>query len=341
MLGLLLAASIVIEPVDVPTPPDPRELELVWRAPDRCPTRDDILRRLAALLPSDPTGDGVLHVEGDVTIDDSGARLQLVSTFRDATERREITATDCHALGEATAVLLAVALEPSTPERDAPPKPAEAQPKPRVAPAEAPKPTPTDDTILAPIDPGVPSTAPPRARANAIPSHFGLRIAGGLELGALPPPSAALQLAGLVLWRRARLEIHGAYLPPRERRDDDGRGARYQMVTAGARGCGRLFAGAVEFPICLGAEAGVVRARALGLSDTVVRGPWLAVLTSASVSRAWGPIAIWAGIEGLGRLVWTRFFVRETLVFRQFPISMRVLVGIELRASWKRGARGQ
>lgn len=342
---LALATSMLLQPVEVPTPPDPRELELVWRAPERCPTRDDILRRLRVLLPGEPNGDGLLHVEGDVTVDDDGARLQLVSTFRGTTERREITATDCRALGEATAVLLAVALEPSATARESPPKAEPVEPQP--------KPAPPDDTTVAPtdreastidlIEPVASTTITPPARDpwSPTPSHFGLRIAGGLELGAMPPPSAALQLAGLVLWRRARLEIHGAYLPPRTRRDAEGRGATYQMVTAGARGCGRLFVGAVEFPICLGADAGVVRARAVGLGDTVVRGPWFAVLTSAGVSRAWGPIAVWASVEGLGRVVWTRFFVGDVLVQRQFPISMRALVGIELRGSWKRRGRGQ
>ena len=63
MHGLLLSAALLlVEPVDVPTPPDPRELELVWRAPERCPTQDDILRRLDVLLPGAPNGDGVLHV---------------------------------------------------------------------------------------------------------------------------------------------------------------------------------------------------------------------------------------------------------------------------------------
>jgi hypothetical protein len=343
--GVLLAASLLVQPVEVPPPPDPRELELVWRAPQRCPTRDEILRRIDVLLPGAPNGDGLLHVEGDVTVDESGARLQLVTTFRGTTERREITAADCHALGEATAVLLAVALEPNAGELASPttPKPQAADPKP--------DPEPPDDTSVAPIEPApVGSTiAPPLPRdrstststSTASPSHFGLRIAGGLELGAMPPPSGALQLAGLVLWRRARLEIHGAYLPPRTRRDADGRGATYQMITAGARGCGRLFVSAVEFPICLGAEAGLVRGRAVGLGDTVVRGPWFAVLTSAGVSRAWGPIAIWASVEGLGRVVWTRFLVGGEPVHRPFPISMRALVGIELRASWKRGGRGQ
>src|SRR5690606_11855922 len=54
-----------------------------------------------------------LLVEGDVTIQDDGVALVLVSTFHGRSERRELTAPDCGELGEATAVLLAVALEPA------------------------------------------------------------------------------------------------------------------------------------------------------------------------------------------------------------------------------------
>lgn len=337
MHGLLLsAASLLAEPVELPTPPDPRELELVWRAPQRCPTKDDILRRLDVLLPGDPNGEGLLHVEGDVTVDESGARLQLVSTFRGTTERREITANDCASLGEATAVLLAVALEPSARGLESPPKPAPTPTEP--APTE---PTPDVDPIDAdPVAPTIaisdPEITTARRRPSAIPTHFGVRIAGGLELGAMPPPSGALQLAGLVLWRRARLEIHGAWLPPRT-----GIGATYQLGTAGVRGCGRLFVGDVEFPLCLGAEAGVLRARSKAADHAVARGPWCTVAASAGVSRAWGPVAIWAAVEGLGRIVSTRFFLGEDSARRPFPISMRALVGIELRASWKRRGRGQ
>ncbi|HWB76211.1 MAG TPA: hypothetical protein VG755_14675 [Nannocystaceae bacterium] len=332
---LLSAASLLAEPVDVPTPPDPRELELVWRAPERCPTQADILRRLDVLLPGDSNGEGVLHVECDVTVDPSGARLQLVSTFRGTTERREITADDCGALGEATAVLLAVALEPSARGPESPPKPAPTVTEPPIAEDPVEDPIAADPVApkIAPIAP-VTTTTPTRRAPLAIPSHFGLRIAGGLEVGGVPPPSGAVQLAGLVLWRRARLEIHAAYLPPRRRAE-----ARYQLVTAGARGCGRLFAREVEFPLCLGAEAGLMRGRADG--RPAVNGPWLGVLASAGVSRAWGPVAIWAAVEGLGSVLWTEFRVDGDLRFKPSAVSMRALFGIELRASWKRGGRGQ
>lgn len=346
--GLLALRLTVAPPTPIPLPPDPLELELVWRAPSGCPTQPDLERRLRELLPGDPTGDGVLHVEGDVTVDASGAHLTLASTFRGVTERREITSTSCDELGEATAVWLAVALEPSASARrtDAPPQPSPilVTPPPRdrteVAPPE-PDPTPSVDALAdPPRTTSTPAAASPVAstRRPRIPA-LGLRIAAGLELGALPPPAGAVQLAALLLWRRARLEVHGTYLAPRTRRDASGQGARLQLGAAGVRGCGRLFARTVEFPLCLGAEAGAVRARALGLGDTVTIGPWAAAIASAGVARAWGPVAVHFAVEGLGRLVGTRFLVGDVLASQQFPVSARALLGIELRPSWGPGAR--
>lgn len=343
LAGLLSLRLTLAAPPPIPLPPDPLELELVWRAPTGCPTQPDIERRLRELLPGEPTGDGILHVEGDVTIDAAGAHLSLASTFRGVTERREITSTHCAELGEATAVLLAVALEPDTNARQTAPKPAAAivEPPPR-APTDAPPPV-VDDLPIVPIaDPprsDAPLTPPPDpARRARIPA-LGLRIAAGLELGALPPPAGAVQLAALLLWQRARLELHGTYLAPRTRLDAAGQGARLQLAAAGIRGCGRVFARAVEFPLCLGAEAGAIRARALGLGDTVTTGPWAAAIASAGVARAWGPVAIHFAVEGLGRLVGTRFLVGEVVASRQFPVSARALLGVELRPSWGPGFR--
>lgn len=352
--GLLWSLRLTLAPpTPVPLPPDPLELELVWRAPADCPTQAELERRLRELLPGDPAGEGVLHVEGDVTIDAAGAHLSLASTFRGVTERRELTSTNCSELGEATAVWLAVALEPDASARPTAPKPAPTivSPPPRDPTDDTPRldPTPSLDPIADPprttspptsTRDSPPATSPAPIRRARIPA-LGLRIAAGLELGALPPPAGAVQLAALLLWRRARLEIHGTYLAPRTRRDASGQGARLQLGAAGVRGCGRLFAGAVEFPLCAGAEAGAIRARAVGLGDTVTTGPWAAAIASAGVARAWGPVAIHFAVEGLGRLVGTRFLVGEAVSSRQFPVSARALFGIELRPSWNRGVRGQ
>ena len=348
--------AAVAEPASVPPPPelpdDPLELELHWRAPPGCPSTEAIEARIRALLPGATGGDGVLVVEGDVTLDGRGARLALASTFRGRTERRELLARDCDELAEATAVLLAVALEPS--------REAELEhPAKERAPEEATIPPPPDPeaTTLATHDAPIatdlvptlesqhtttttPTKVPPRRRRRT-PFGWAVRIAAGIDAGGVPPPTAALQGAALLEWPRARLELHGAWLAPRTRRDAEGHGGTYQLGAAGLRGCGRLFWGAVELPLCLGAEAGTVRGRGATGSRRVEHGPWLGALASAGVARAWGPVGIWSAAEGLGRIIGSRFLVGEDVVQRQWPVSVRVLVGIEIRGSWIRPGRGQ
>jgi hypothetical protein len=327
----------------VPAPPDPLELELVWHAPADCPSAAEIEARIRALLPGDPAGEGVLAVQGAVTTTADGVALVLVSTFRGQTEHRELQARDCSELGEATAVLLAVALEPgraqeirsTTTIEPTPPT----IPSPRVGAIETPVAASEDapgPSIAARTD------AAPRRRPRArAPFGWALRLAGGIEAGAVPPPTGALQGAAVLEWPRARLEMHGVWLVPREKRDRQGRGATYQLGAAGLRGCGRLFVRAVEFPLCVGAEAGVVRARTRGLPDRVEHAPWIGALASVGVARAWGPIGIWSAAEAVGRVVGAEFKIGEDTALGQFPVTVRVLVGIEARGSWIRRARGQ
>jgi hypothetical protein len=337
---LSLAAFVLsVQPTIVPPPPvepmaDPLELELVWRAPPSCPDAEAIEARIRALLPGDPGGEGVLVVEGDVAITDEGAHLVLVSTFRGESERRELRAPDCAELGEATAVLLAVALEPARQEEIE-----------HAAAPNVPAPSLAADPISAeqqPVDAPTSSTRS-RSRASASrPVGWALRLAAGIDAGGVPPPTGAVQGAAILEWSRARLELHGVWLVPRTERDaTTGRGGTYQIGAAGLHGCGRLFAGPVEFPLCLGAEAGTVRGRSATGTQRVAFGPWVGALASVGVARAWRRVGIWSAAEALGRVVGSKFLVGQDVVERQWPVSLRVLVGIEIRGSWIRRGGGQ
>jgi hypothetical protein len=345
VLPLLVALA---QPV-VPAPPesqDPLELELVWHAPAECPSAAAIEARIRALLPGDPAGEGVLAVQGDVTTTPEGVLLVLVSTFRGQSEHRELRARDCAELGEATAVLIAVALEPA--RAQAIRESTGAKPAEPAAPADAPRTGAFETPIAGDLDATKTDVAResdaapvPRRRARG-PFGWALRLAGGLEAGAVPPPTGAVQAAAILEWPRARLEVHGVWLVPRTKLDGQGRGATYQLGAAGVRGCGRLFARAVEFPLCLGAEAGVVRARTQGLVPSKVEhGPWVGALASVGVARAWGPVGVWSAAEALGRVVGSEFKIGEVRALGQFPVSVRLLVGIEVRGSWIRRAGGQ
>ncbi len=330
------------QPPIVPPPPDPLELELEWIAPPGCPSAAEIEARLATLLPGDPAGEGVLAVRGVVTASPAGLDLVLVSTFRDQVERRELHAPDCRELGEATAVLLAVALEPGRAAEIAEHAPAVASDAPPAAITDGSATTsvaPTDANDDAAALRASPRTSP-RRRARR-PYGGAVRIAGGLDAGALPPLTGAVQLAFVLEWPRARMEVHGVWLTP-VFRELDGPGASFQLGAAGISGCGRLFVRAVEFPLCAGVEAGAVQARPDDLeTDAIQRSPWLGAIAGVGVARAWGPVGVWAAVQGVGRLVGAEFQLEGRTLLRQWPVSVRALLGIELRWSWKPGRRGQ
>lgn len=348
MLGstaLVLVLGLLELPTVVPVPPtDPLELELTWRAPAGCPSAAEIEQRIRALLPGDPNGAGVLQVDGEVVEVDGGVALSMRSTFAGHSERRTLRAPSCSELGEATAVLLAIALEPSrADELGAPPQP----PLPTTPPPEPLVERASDiDVASDPIpaaDPTAVSSVPderspmPSGRDRR-PTAAGFRLAGGVEAGAMPLPSGVLQGAALLLWPHARAELVGTWMPPRTRATQSPAGAGFQLGALGLQGCGQPTRGPVEIPLCLGLEGGATRARFDG--RTTVK-PWVAGLASVGVARAWGRIGLWGAAELVGTLVGYRFFDGAARLLRQFPVSGRLLVGIELRGTWKPRRGGQ
>lgn len=339
LLGALLEVPTVVPP---PPPTDPLELEFTWNAPPECPTAAEIEQRIRALLPGEPVGTGVLYVEGEVATVEGGVELGLRSRFAGHDDRRTLRAPSCAELGEATAVLLAIALEPGrADELVAPPEtPSERgdEEASDVAPAAAGNASTVEDpTAQAGRAASAVDVAPTSKRRSRRPSAGGLRIATGLEAAAMPLPSGVLQGAAILLWPHARAELHGTWVPPRVRTNEDPPGARFQLGAVGLRGCGQPLRRAIELPLCVGAEAGATRARFEG---TTTHKPWVAALASVGVARAWGPIGVWSAAELAGRIVGYRFLDGDIELLRQFPVSVRLLVGIELRRSWKPSSGG-
>jgi hypothetical protein len=89
------------------------ELSFDWTAPAACPERGDVLVRIANRLQLPERGGPQWHVEARVLTKHSQYELEL-SVRRDGSEPRlrSLRASDCGALADATAVLVALALEP-------------------------------------------------------------------------------------------------------------------------------------------------------------------------------------------------------------------------------------
>ncbi|MCH9684873.1 MAG: hypothetical protein K0V04_25785, partial [Deltaproteobacteria bacterium] len=111
---VLLGAMVQAPPLDEPAvaPAHPREYTLDWQAPPECPNEAQLRQQVEALLTAAPEGDGTAHVTGIVEAHEGGYVLTLTTEFRGARETRGLRAPVCRELGDATALLLATALEP-------------------------------------------------------------------------------------------------------------------------------------------------------------------------------------------------------------------------------------
>ncbi|MCA9709643.1 MAG: hypothetical protein KDK70_27640, partial [Myxococcales bacterium] len=143
LLGLLgLQPGPEVEAPAVPDVLSPAAdaVQLLWDAPPGCPEAPAVRRALAGYLgpePAQEVGAGV-RVTAQVTEGEGGYRLALRTETASGVTTRETTAEECGVLVDATALIVAIAVDPSSVVGRAA---AEASPEP--PPAEPPDPAAT------------------------------------------------------------------------------------------------------------------------------------------------------------------------------------------------------
>ena len=143
-----------------------------------------------------------------------------------------------------------------------------------------------------------------------------------------------------LLWRRLRLELVGLYLWPR--RGDSDPPALYQAGLVGARGCGQPSIGRVAIPLCVGVDAGVIRADSRNLEPRrTEHGPWFGPVASVGVTVAGRRLGFWSAAELGFAPVRTRVFVNDDVSFEAFPVSFRLFAGLEILFSIDSQGGGQ
>lgn len=335
MISVWLSAwTMLAAPVSEPAAaPDPADYELHWQAPPGCPDAASIADRIARLLPGPGTGVGTMTVSASVSSEPGGYRLSLATEFLGLSDAREVTADACAELGETTALLVAMALEPARAESLPPPAESvtfvEAEsavaipPPPEVAQLAA-APTPSGSvSVVEPEPEPKPQPQPQPAPARIT---FTVRAGLGASIGTLPSPTGTSLVAVGLAWPSVRIEAHGVYDWRQLNRSEAG-DTQLQLGAAGARGCLRLRWKQTEFPTCAGLEAGVFRADAQTSNPPTLYGPWLAPLVSTGVSRRWRSFGIWASATTLVRLLGTQILVGGTPTSRPETVSARLLAG--------------
>ncbi len=337
--------AVVAGPVAADEGPRPAAWELQWVAPDDCPDADAVRERVAALVQVDPAGVGTLYVDARIDHDDTGWGLTLSTVFGERRDTREVHADSCADLGDATALVVAVSLDPrfsgdaAGPEVPAPTEPAPSIPTPDPAPTPVPDepPTPRADEPLPTPRPPTDRRTRPAAR-DLTPRAWAIRIAPQLELGALPPFGGGFELAVGLQWTQWHFDVHGTYLWPRSVDGPLDTAARLQQGSAGARACWVPTAGTVGFPICGGVDAGLQRADSRGLSPaTTASGPWAGPSAGAGVTAGGRRVAFWSLLEATGALSRTQVLIGEARVFRPWPVAVRLIAGVQIVFAIKSG----
>jgi hypothetical protein len=330
-------------------------VSLTWEAPDGCPDVEAVRRALVGYLGTGPSAEAGAAVRAVARVSRSGGEYRLVLRTQTAsgTSVRETTAADCMVIVDATAVIVAIAVDPATVlgRGDAAPKPVEpSEPEPEPVPSEPePEPVPSEPEPVDPDEPA-PFVAPETPAPEPEPQpgvRFGVRVGGGIDYGVLPGLAGGLRLAGAAfgelpgvgrLRRHAwRAELRGDFWFPRTRIVEEGIGGRVSLWSVGARGCWvpQVERVGLEFPLCAGLESGAMRGEPVGdrvTNPSPTQRFWIAADGSAGL--AWVPrrfIAIVAQAELVVPLVRAGFRVGDSTVYRAGPPAVRGLVGVEAR----------
>lgn len=280
-----------------------------------------------------------MHVAATVVQLPDRFAARIVTDFAGRHDERMVESEACADLGDATALVVAVALDPDFENPQAPESPRAVGPGPLIPEPGPPEPSSHREVTRAPTPVVVerepdPSSASPTVRSRVPQSSPAdavlLRVAPLVEYGSLPSVDAGLVLTAGLLWPRWRGEVFGLYLFPQRQTFGQTQGA-LQLGAVGARACHRLFIGRVEFPICLGLEGGALRAQTREQRPvTTLNLGWLAPSARAGLAVGGEHIGFFAAGEVAVSALVPQILVGEDSVFRTRSVSLRALAGVEL-----------
>lgn len=296
-------------------------LAFTWSAPSACPSRDEVVARIARLRPNLTRAASGLRATATVTPAPRGRwRVRLRTEVHGDVGERSLEGRTCALIADATAVVLALAsdaLPDAPPATDHPTlpesvvqidDPESALPRPVVA---SPPPAPPRRQV----DLGLDVAVDPLAFAGAA---IALAVHGALELGSLRVELAlAQQLPTTLAGARA------------------GTGADVLATTLTARACAMRARPVLSLGLCAAATGGVMWATAFGLQrNDVAVWPWAAAGGGGvlRVGPRAGRLAVIARVEAVANLTRPRFVVEGVGVAGEVaPLALWTSLGVEMR----------
>jgi hypothetical protein len=307
----------------LPASADEPRVSLTWNAPDVCPREATVRASLATLLAGSANA-----VDARADVRRLGERWEVVLVMNGGERRLE--ADSCRALADATALIIAMAVDPArvAANRTAPDAGAASGAVPTESPPAAdassdaavsadatdaslvPPPTvsaPPAVSTSAPSPPAVPA-APADATPSATPSprRFSVAASATLDFGTLPAPAVgpALGFSWTPSPRRPfRLDLTAAYFPSSSTPipgpvltpgvASRAGTASFSFFAAALRACYLARPGSFELGPCGGVELGILEGSSEGIR-TPSRGAGVLFAFDAGLFAAWHFSAAWA-----------------------------------------------
>jgi len=261
---------------------------LSWQAPAECPDEARVRRAVEQLLGEGPPPPANVSARAVVEHTASGHWNVRLTTVRDGmTGERVVESESCQSLADATALILALTIDPSRVAARAPgaasapasstvasaapsasaaaPAPASASALPTAPPTASP--TPATTSVPAPPSAPPPEAAPTRPGASG-PTLVALFAQVGGDLGTLPRAAYAVGGGAALTFGSFRVEGYGTYLPQQAAHPVafPNLGTNIHLLAGGLRGCFLPLHGSVEAGGCVGLELGDLRGQGFGPS---------------------------------------------------------------------------
>ncbi len=355
----LLAALAVAMAVlgGVPVALGQSSSSITWSAPfAECPDEAYVRTAVQQLLGADDPA--AARVEAHARVEragDSSWRVYL-STQRDgATGERVVDSSSCRSLADATALIVALAIDPQRVAANRPsvaaaagsaPSPSASAsasaPAPTVAPTATPPPAPALPSAPAPAPPPAPrpaaTPAPPPAPLPA--SRFSIFAALAGDLGTLPRPAWGVTLgASLFPSPALRLEAYGSYWPWQHAQSSSsssspGSGGDVFLADGGARACWLPLHTTLELAACPGLESGLLHGQGENIAHPQSRDSfWLAATGLARLTwRTGANFALFLDASlAVPIIPRDEFQLDNSTIHQAGPVEGRASVGPELR----------
>jgi len=337
------ALTALAEPARAP-------VDLEWKIPagGECPDAAYVRGEVSRLLGEAPVPEEKrVRARAEVWRGEDATWHLKLAVSGAATGERSVDAGTCRAIADATALVLALAIDP---ERVATRSGAVAPPS---AASSAPSSQPTPSASAPPPAPA-PSPSPPPASAAPAPTRapapvrpppgpprtppFFVRAEGAMDLGTLPV--LAPGVGGAIGWRPGRLglSLSGAYFPAVHKLSPGSRtaGGAFDLAAFGARACFAfpIDASPVELAPCAGLDVDRVSGAAYGVrfpssGDAV----WPAIAAGGELGLHLSELlALRLGLEAAVPFSQPSFVIDAVGVIHQpFVVAGRVKLGVEIR----------